>query len=803
MINLGSAYGEIRIGTGEATSAVQSLSGALRSVGSRMSLAITAPLSAIGVTALRAAGDFEQSMNQMEVIAGATEGQMAALNAQALNLGAVTSFSAGEAASAMLELAKAGLSVDEVGAAIGGTLDLAAAGGIDLARAAEIAANAVNAFNLPASATADVANMLAAAANASSVEVGDLAMSLQMSSAVFAGVGLGIDELTTALALLGNNGLKASDAGTSIKTMLMRLTAPTDEAAGAMAQLGIQVFNADGSMRSFRDIIANLETATQGMSDAQRSAALTTIFGADAIRAANILINEGVGAYDTMAQSVNKAGAAQEVASARMAGLTGALEYFRGSVESTLIGAAQPFLGMLAEMLRSVADLVTQFGTLPQPVQNAALAFAAVMAAAGPLLLAIPLIGTVLGALLSPIGLVVGAVAVLAAAWAADFGGIRQHTANAAAALAAFGKYMAAVAADGDTLNDWLTHMPEPMAQVAEAIGSAMVGIQDVWAQVMEFLGPALARLRESFGEMVAQFGEMGPEFEALWAAAQPVVTMLLSLLQKLATFVGVTLVVSIDAGINLLAAIFERLPGVVGTVVDQMTLTLNWVTTVIQGLVTMVQALLAGDWAAAWDAGSAIVSATTEAWAGSFENFLSILTDVMGVIYSTVKNTLEDLGVPFSEIENWLLNRLTAAFNSFKGFLGDLDFPNPFEVIQGWIDDVGAALDWLRDKFAGLNRFISGLSFNMPSMPTWLGGNAIGSSSFRGGMTMVGERGPELVSLPRGSRILTAGQTQREMAGANGMAPVMVTVNATVASGIDVEALAWRVAAEIRRRAG
>src|SRR5690606_18988853 len=148
-----------------------------------MSLAITAPLMAITGAGLRAAAGFEQSMAQVQVVSGATARQMEAMQAQALKLGADTAFSAGEAAAGMLELAKAGFTAEQTMAAIGGVLDLAAAGNLSVAQAAEISANAINAFNLPAEEAGRVADLLAAAANASSVEVTDMAQAFQMSSA--------------------------------------------------------------------------------------------------------------------------------------------------------------------------------------------------------------------------------------------------------------------------------------------------------------------------------------------------------------------------------------------------------------------------------------------------------------------------------------------------------------------------------------------------------------------------------------------------------------------------------------------
>jgi len=158
LLNLGSAYGEIQIGTDQAQKSVQGLAAQMAGVGKTLSLAVSAPLLGVAGAALKSAGDFEQAMNQMEVVSGATKTQMEGMQAAALRLGAETSFSAGEAAQGMLELAKAGLSTEQTMQAIDGVLDLAAAGNLELAQAAEIAANAVNAFKLPADQTSTVSD---------------------------------------------------------------------------------------------------------------------------------------------------------------------------------------------------------------------------------------------------------------------------------------------------------------------------------------------------------------------------------------------------------------------------------------------------------------------------------------------------------------------------------------------------------------------------------------------------------------------------------------------------------------------
>lgn len=422
------------------------------STGRNLTMFVTAPLVGIAVAALKTAADYETNMNQLQVITKATAVEMKALSDQALDLGKKTSFSAGEAAAAMLELGKAGLTVTQVSGAIPGVLDLAAAGGLDLARAAEIAANAVNSFGLEASETTRVANLLAAAANASSVEVKDIADSFTMASAVWAMAKQDINSLTASIALLGNAGIKGSDAGTSMKSMMLALVAPTAKAKEVLSSLNIEIFNTDGSMRNFRDILGAMESAFGGLTDAQKSAAMATIFGSDAVRAASILVKEGVEGYDAMIKVTNNATAASEMATAKTKGLAGAFEYFKGTIDTLMIETATPWLDQLNKMIRGTADMIAKFSDLPAPIQRGIVVFAALLAGLGPVLVIIgtlitaiatiggalaglaPIVagaGAVLVTLTGPIGIVLAAITALAVAWNQNWFGIRDITARA------------------------------------------------------------------------------------------------------------------------------------------------------------------------------------------------------------------------------------------------------------------------------------------------------------------------------------------------------------------------------------
>lgn len=785
-VNLGSAYGTIEIGTEGAQASIQSLASSLRSTGQTLSLAVSAPLLGVGAAAVASAAGFEQSMNVMQQVSGATAGQMEALQATALQLGAETSFSAGEAASAMLELAKAGLSVDEVQGAIAGTLDLAAAGGLGLAQAAEIAANAVNTFGMDATQTSTVANMLAAAANASSVEVTDLAAGMQMAGAVFASNGQSVQSLTAALGLLGNAGIKGSDAGTSLKTMLMRLAAPTEVAAALMETLGLNVYTADGAMRPFGDIVGDLSTVTAGLSDEQRNMALSTIFGADAIRAATILATAGSAGFAGMTAAVGQQGAAADVANARMKGLGGAVEYLKGSVDSFLIGAALPFLEGMGNLVRMVADGITAFGGLPQPVINAGLAFAGVLAAAGPLIMALSAIGAAVAALLSPVGLVAVAVATLAAAWVTDFGGVRSAVEPLVLAMVDW--FQAQLPGAIGAMQAGLAALPAALAPVTATLQGFMAQAAVIGAQLQAFLAPAVGRLQAGFASLGVQLGAMAPQFaelvaagQALWAALQPI-------LAGLAQAVGASLAVAMSLGLNLLGAAFQNLSGLAGPIISQLTANINFIATTVKEVATLVAAVAAGDWSAAWASMQQIVGNFRTFFETTLTNMQTFGTTAISTLASAVTDTLTDMGVDVQSV----LAGLKSAWESVFNALGA-----PVDAVIGTIQEFWNKLTALKDWLAGLtlpNPFAGFSMPELPAIPNPFGGNAEGASYHRGGLAWVGERGPELVVMPPGADVLTNGQSRRATGG-DGRTININLGGVTVGSELDVHTLGWKLA--------
>lgn len=351
-------------GVDSATKGLDSLESRTGGFGSKLGalggIAATAfaAVGAAGVAGLGAsvkvAADFESSLNGVQAATGATADEMKALRAEALSVGKDTSKSASDSVEAFGELAKAGVSVKDIVGGVGRTtVQLAEATGQSVGSMANLLSNTLNTFGLGADQAAKVADTLAKAANASAIDVGDMAQSLQAVGPVAKQAGLSANDFATAIGLMGNQGLKGADAGTSLKTMLLSLTAPTDKAKKLMEDLGVSVFDAQGKTRNFRDILGDLQKAFSTLSDEEKARVGKDIFGTDAIRAANILLGEGVEGWDKFNAAMGQAPSVAEQSKIRLQGLGGQMEQFKGSLETIAIQvgtALLPALTKLAEL---------------------------------------------------------------------------------------------------------------------------------------------------------------------------------------------------------------------------------------------------------------------------------------------------------------------------------------------------------------------------------------------------------------------------------------------------------------------
>lgn len=346
---------------------LKSSSGIAAAVGKGLGLAVAAgtTVAAIGLKKVIELGvEYQKSLNTLQSVTQATGTQMVQVGNLAKELGADLSLpatSAADAAAAMTELAKGGLTVEQAMAAAKGTLQLAAAAQIDAARAAEIQSDALNQFGLAATEAGRVADLLANTANAASGEVTDIANALKFVGPVAKTVGAPIESVATAIGLIATQGIRGEQAGTSLRGMIASLAAPSGPAAKALNELGLKAFDATGKFVGLRSITEQLAKAKGRMTEAAFTEAAAIAFGNEGMTVASALASTGAKAFDEMAVSVQRAGGAAEVAGAKAKGLGGAWEGLKSQLETTGIEIFEVIDGPLESVVRSAAKHIADW----------------------------------------------------------------------------------------------------------------------------------------------------------------------------------------------------------------------------------------------------------------------------------------------------------------------------------------------------------------------------------------------------------------------------------------------------------
>lgn len=370
-----------------ATSRLNKIGSGLEKVGGKLTTHVSVPLLAVGTIAAKTGMDFEAEMSRVKAISGATGDQFKMLEDQALSLGQSTAFSASEVAEGMENLASAGFSTNEIMEAMPGLLDLAASSGEDLATSSEIAASTLRGFGLEASKTGHVADVLAKNAAATNAAVADTGEAMKYIAPNARAAGLSLEEVTAAIGELANAGIKGSQAGTTLRSALVRLAKPSDPAATAMERIGFTAFDSSGKMKSLATIMGELNEKTKNLTDEQKQNTIATIFGTEALSGMTVLMQGGKeGLTDLTEQFKNCDGAAKEMAETMQDNTKATIEQAGGALETASI----KMLNIVAPAIKDVADgignLADKFSALSPETQELILKMGMVAIAAGPVL---------------------------------------------------------------------------------------------------------------------------------------------------------------------------------------------------------------------------------------------------------------------------------------------------------------------------------------------------------------------------------------------------------------------------------
>ena len=392
MANLGIMTAELRADTSHFNKSMERAQGRLkqtgasmRKAGSKMTMAVTAPLAAIGGLGLNVAMNFESAMNQVSAVSGATGRDLENLEGIARELGAKTKFSATEAAEGMNFLSMAGFSVKQTMSALPATLDLAAAANMRLGEGADIVSNVMQGFGRKAGRTRETVDLLTKTFTSSNTNLKQLGDAMSYVAPVAKGFGQSMESTAAAVGLLSNAGIQGTRAGTGLRRVLSILAKKSGE-------LGVEVYNASGDMRPFVEILEDIEK--QGLSSAE----IMDLFGMRGGPVMQTLLARGSKALqDFTGDLSNAGGTAKDVAETQMKGMKGALTELKAAASEVAISFSEEFQGSVESLTDSVKGAAQWLGNLDSTTKRWILSITGIAAVIGPVLIGLGLMASAVG----------------------------------------------------------------------------------------------------------------------------------------------------------------------------------------------------------------------------------------------------------------------------------------------------------------------------------------------------------------------------------------------------------------------
>lgn len=318
----------------------------------------------ISVAAIKVGSDFEAGMSKVQAISGATGKELQALTEKAKEMGAKTKFSAGESAQAFQYMAMAGWKTTDMLNGIEGIMNLAAASGEDLAMVSDIVTDALTAFGLQAKDSAHFADVLAKASSNSNTNVGLMGYTFQYVAPVAGALGYSIEDCAVAIGLMANAGIKGEKSGTALRTLFTNLISPTDTVAGAMKRLGIEVTNADGTIKPLNQLLLEMRGSFAGLSDEQKASEAAALAGKEAMSGLLAVVNASDEDFNNLTAAIaDSNGAAEEMATIMQDNLAGSIEQLGGGLETLGLTAYEKFKGPMKEAIDTAIEAVDSLGT--------------------------------------------------------------------------------------------------------------------------------------------------------------------------------------------------------------------------------------------------------------------------------------------------------------------------------------------------------------------------------------------------------------------------------------------------------
>lgn len=582
---------------GEAGSKVESFGNDVTNAGKKVSVASGA-VTAMGGAAVKTAADFESSMSQVQATMGITKDSMSTLDGQSVNtmdalsdlakeMGAKTAFSASECAEALNYLALAGYDTQEMADTLPTVLNLAAAGGLDLASASDMVTDAMSALGMKTSDANKMVDQMAKTASSTNTSVGQLGEGILTIGATAKTVKGGTAELNTALGILANNGIKGAEGGTHLRNVILSLQNPTDGAAKTMEKLGVQTYDSEGNMRSLNDILGDLNKSMDGMTSAEKANIIATIFNKTDLASVNALLaNTGDTWTDLQIAIENSGGAAQQMADTQLDNLKGQLTILKSAVEGFAISIGDALMPMIKNIVAKIQSFVDWLNNLDEGTRQVIVKIGLFVAALGPFLV-------ILGTVISKVGVAMQAFSKLGlklTSLMSNAGGVSGIMGKVGAAIGGISAPVVAVVAVIAVLAAAFVHL----WRTNEDFRNSIIAI---WERIKSVFSGFAQGITDRLNALGFDFQNFKEVVSAIW-----------------------------NGLCNFLAPVFEG-------VFTQITNILEAVLGVITGILDVFIGIFTGNWSQAWEGVKGIFGSVWDFIKNTFTNYMNVVQNVANVV--------------------------------------------------------------------------------------------------------------------------------------------------------------------------
>ena len=681
---------------GEAGQVLQNVGGKISGAGEKL-LPVTAGITAIGTAAVKTASDFDSAMSKVAAVSGATGDDLQALRDKAREMGSKTKFSASEAAEAMNYMAMAGWKTNDMLSGIDGIMNLAAASGEDLATTSDIVTDALTAFGLTAADSGHFADVLAAASSNANTNVSMLGESFKYCAPIAGALGFSCEDTAEALGLMANAGIKSTQSGTSMRSIMTALSGDVKFCSAAFGEMEIATSNSDGSMRSLSDILADCRVAFDQMSESEKASAAETLVGKNAMSGFLALMNAAPADIDKLSGAIaNCDGTSLQMAETMQDNLAGQLTILKSQLEELAISFGEILMPVIRDIITKIQGFVDKLNALDPATKQTIIKIGLMAAALGPLLIVVGKTLSSIGSMMTFISKIPTMIAGAKTAFSTLGAAIGGISAPVVAVIAIIATLVAAFVHLWNTNEDFKNSILSIWEQIKSTFERLTSGIVDrINALGFDF---------ESFGEMLKAM------WNGLCSVLAPVFEGVFQHISDIFTFMMDTILSVLDVFIGLFSGNWEQcwngikgiFTGIWDFVVNQFSNILNtlrgvadvflgWFGTSWNEVWTSIKDFSVGIWDSICSAFQAVADFFTNIWNAISAFFTTIVT----AIYTTA------------------VTIFTSVYDFFAGILTSIHdfFANIFNAIWTVISTVCTAIyDTISSIWNAIYSFISPL---------------------------------------------------------------------------------------------